>query len=100
VSTDNQVTFVTLTYNVSATCSGTFTYTDVAVPIHPLVPPGPPPFDQPGFAFGRLSDDRTTGTAISGYFSADRQLASGQFILSGFSGCDPGFMGTWNARRQ
>ena len=35
VSAVDEVTTITLTYNVSATCSGTFTYTDLAVPIPP-----------------------------------------------------------------
>ena len=100
VSAANEVTFITLTYNLSATCSGTMTYADLSVPIRYQEPPGPPPFDQPGFAFGRLSDDMATGTAIAGHFSADRRLASGQFILSGHSGCVSGFIGTWDARRR
>ena len=49
---------------------------DLAVPIRRLEPPGPPPFDQPGFAFGRLSDDLATATGINGHFSADRRSAS------------------------
>ncbi len=100
VSAADDVTSITLTYNVSATCSGTLTYTDLAVPIHRQDPPGPPPFDQPGFAFGRLSDDSATATAIAGHFSPDRRSASGQFLLSRYSGCDPSFIGTWDANRR
>jgi hypothetical protein len=100
VSAVNEVTSVTLTYNVSATCSGTLTYTDLAVTIRHQEPLGPPPFDQPGFAFGRLSDDLATGTAIAGHFAADRRSASGQFILSQYSGCPPSFIGRWDVRRQ
>ena len=100
VSAADDVISVTLTYNFSATCSGTLTYTDLAVPIRSLDPPGPPPFDQPGFAFGRTSDDRVTATAINGVFSADRRSASGQFVLVGYSGCGPSVLGTWDARRR
>jgi hypothetical protein len=86
--------------NFSATCSGTLTYTDLAVPIRSLEPPGPPPFDQPGFAFGRLSDDAASGTAINGHFSPDRRSASGQFVLTRYSGCGLSVLGTWDARRR
>ena len=100
VSAAAEVTSITLTYNLSATCSGTLTYTDLAVRIRKQEPPGPPPFDQPGFAFGRLSDDLATATAIGGHFWADRRSASGQFILSRYSGCGDSFIGTWDARRR
>ena len=100
VSAADEVTSITLIYNVSATCSGTLTYTDLAVPIRKQEPPGPPPFDQPGFAFGRLSDDLATATAVAGHFSADRRSASGQFILSRYTGCDVSVLGTWDARRR
>jgi len=100
VSDANEVTSFTVTYNFSATCSGTLTYTDLAVPIHKLDPPGPPPFDQPGFAFGRMSDDRVTATAINGVFSAERRSVSGQFVLVGYSGCGPSVLATYDARRR
>ena len=100
VSAADEVTSITLTYNVSATCSGTLTYTNLAVPIRKQEPPGPPPFDQPGFAFGRMSDDRVSATAINGVFSAERRSASGQFVLVGYNGCGPSVLGTWDARRR
>jgi hypothetical protein len=100
VSDANEVTSFTVTYNFSVTCSGTLTYTDLAVPIRKQEPPGPPPFDQPGFAFGRMSDDRVSATAINGVFSADRRSVSGQFVLVGYSGCGPSVLGTWDARRR
>lgn len=100
VSAADDVTSFTLSYNVSPTCSGTLTYTDLAVPIRRQEPPGPPPFDQPGFAFGRLSDDLATASGIAGHFSPDRRSASGQFILSQYAGCGPGFIGRWDANRR
>ena len=100
VSDADEVTSFTVTYTFSVTCSGTLTYTDLAVPIRKQEPPGPPPFDQPGFAFGRVSDDRVSATAINGVFSADRRSASGQFVLVGYSGCGPSVLGTWDARRR
>ena len=100
VSDANAVTSFTVTYNFSVTCSGTLTYTDLSVPIRNQQPPGPPPFDQPGFAFGSMSDDRVSASAINGVFSADRQSASGQFVLVGYSGCGPSTLGTWDARRR
>jgi hypothetical protein len=100
VSDANEVASFTVTYNFSVTCSGTLTYTDLALPIRKQEPPGPPPFDQPGFAFGRMSDDRVSATAINGVFSADRRSASGQFVLVGYSGCGPSVLGTWNTRRR
>jgi hypothetical protein len=99
VSAADEVTSFTVTYNFSVTCSGTLTYTDLAVPIRKQEPPGPPPFDQPGFAFGRMSDDRVSATAINGVFSAERRSASGQFALVGYSGCGPSVLGTRDARR-
>lgn len=99
VSAADEVTSFTVTYNFSATCSGTLTYADLAVPIRKQEPPGPPPFDQPGFAFGRTSDDRVSAAAIAGHFFADRRSASGQFVLVGYVGCEP-VRGTWDARRR
>lgn len=99
VSAADEVTSFTVTYNFSATCSGTLTYADLAVPIRKQEPPGPPPFDQPGFAFGPVSDDRESATAIAGHFFADRRSASGQFLLVGYVGCEP-VRGTWDARRR
>lgn len=100
VSAADEVTSFTVTYNFSVTCSGTLTYTDLAVPVRKLEPPGPPPFDQPGFAFGRMSDDRMSATAINGVFSADRRSASGQLVLVGSSDCGPSVLATWDARRR
>src|SRR5215207_6712926 len=51
VSEADIVSSITLTYNVSAGCSGTLSYTNLALSVHRLDPPGPPPFDQPGFGF-------------------------------------------------
>ena len=99
VSAADEVTLVILTYKLSDTCAGSLTYTDLAVPIRKLEPPGPPPFDQPGFAFGRTSDDGESATAINGVFSADRKSVSGQFVLVGYSACGP-VMERWDARRR
>ena len=99
VSAGDEVTSFTLTYNLSTTCSGTLTYTDLAVPILKLEPPGPPPFDQPGFSFGRTSDDRENGAAINGVFSPDRTSVSGQFVVVGYSACGP-VLERWQARRR
>src|SRR5688500_19498160 len=43
VSEADTVTSITLTYNLFAGCSGTLTYTNLALSIHTLEPPGPPP---------------------------------------------------------
>jgi hypothetical protein len=91
------VTSITLTYNASAGCSGTLTYTNLALPIHRLEPPGPPPFDQPGFGFSE--NTVLTGTLIAGYFSPDRRSAAGEFRLVKYSGCDIVVGGTWTATR-
>ena len=97
VSEADTVTSIMLTYNVSAGCSGTLTYTNLTLPIHTLEPPGPPPFDQPGFGF---AENNVTGTLIAGVFSPDRRSASGQFALVKYSGCGDGAFGTWAATRQ
>jgi hypothetical protein len=63
-----------------------------------LDPPGPPPYDQPGFAFG--TNEVTSGTAINGHFSPDRRSASGQFTLVYYGACGDVIHGTWSARRD
>lgn len=98
VSAADHVTSFTLTYNFSATCSGTLTYTDLAAAIHTLDPPGPPPFDQPGFGFS--TTDGTSGTVIAGHFSPDRRSASGQFSLIRHGACGDVVVGPWSASRR
>ena len=78
VSADT-VTSITLAYNFSADCSGTLTYTNLAIPIQSLDFPGPPPYEQPGFGYG--ANEGTRETYIAGQFSPDRRSASGQFNL-------------------
>jgi hypothetical protein len=97
VSGSDEVTSFTLTYSFSDTCSGTLTNTDLAVPIHSLDPPGPPPYDQPGFEFG--TNEVTRATAIGGFFSPDRRSASGQFVLVNYGACGT-VRSTWSARRR
>lgn len=99
VSAADAVSSFTVTYNFSAACSGTLTYTDLAVPIHTLDPPGQPPYDQPGFAFGKNSDDGTSGTAINGHFLPDRRSAAGQFVLVNYGDCGT-VLGSWSASRR
>ena len=99
VSAADTVTSFILAYNFSADCSGTLTYTDLALPIHTLNPPGPPPFDQPGFGYSTSSDDGARGTLIAGHFSPDRRSASGQFSLVHYGACDT-VVGRWNATRR
>jgi hypothetical protein len=98
VSPGDYVTSFVLTYNFSAACSGTLTNTDLGVPIHYLDPPGPPPYDQPGFTFG--TNDGTSATAIGGHFSPDRRSASGQFVLVRYGACGDVALGKWSARRR
>lgn len=97
VSTTDTVTSITIVYNFSPVCSGTLAYTDLALPIHTLDPPGPPPFDQPGF--GYATNDGTKGTLIAGKFSEDRRSASGQFTLVQYGACDT-VVSKWNATRR
>jgi hypothetical protein len=97
VSATDHVTSLILTYNFSAACSGTLTNTNLAVPIHRLDPPGPPPYDQPGFGLG--TNEVTRATLIAGHFSPDRRSASGQFTLVRYGACGDVVHGTWRARR-
>jgi hypothetical protein len=99
VSAADTVTSFTLAYNFSADCSGTLTYTQLALPIHTLNPPGPPPYDQPGFGYSTSSDDAASGTLIAGHFSSDRRSASGQFSLVYYGACGT-VVGRWNATRR
>jgi len=64
------------------------------------VPPGPPPFDQPGFVVGKVGDDFVWGIAVGGSFAQDRRSASGQFNLVNYTGCDKVVAGTWSASRR
>ena len=95
VSADSVASFI-VTYNFSDVCAGTLTHTNISVPIRHQDPPGPPPFDQPGFAFG--TNNVTNATAISGHFLADRRTAAGQFVLVKYGECGT-VLGTWNATR-
>src|SRR5574340_107058 len=98
VSRNDEVNSFTLTYNFSNTCSGTLAYRELALPIHTLDPPGPPPYDQPGFGFS--TTDGATGTFLAGHFSRDRRSASGQFSLVRYGACGDVAVGTWSARRR
>jgi hypothetical protein len=93
---NDQVSAFTLAFNFSSTCSGTETIPG-PVAIVTQVPPGPPPFDQPGFAMGKNAGD--WGIAAAGAFSPDRRSVSGQFQLVFYPNC-----GTlnlrWSAKRR
>ncbi len=93
---NDQVSAFTLAFNFSSTCSGTETIPG-SVAIVTQVPPGPPPFDQPGFAMGK--NGGSWGIAASGAFSPDRRSASGEFQLVRYPNC-----GTlnlrWSAKRR
>lgn len=94
-----EVTALTLAFNFSSTCSGSLTSSDRAL-IHLQVPPGPPPFDQPGFALGWPQAPSEWGVAVAGHFSPDRRSAAGEFKLVQYPGCDVVMSGTWSARRR
>ena len=98
VSEADTVTSITLTYNFSAGCSDTVSFTNLALSIHRLEPPGPPPFDQPGFGYAR--NDVVTGTLIAGHFSPDRRSAEGRFTFVKDSGCADVVAGSWTASRR
>ena len=100
VSEADTVSSITLTYNFSAGCAGTLVYTNLALSIHRLDPPAPPPFDQPGFGHSSTTDGGATGTLIGGYFSPDRRSASGQFTLVNYTGCDKVVLDQWSATRR
>jgi len=93
----NAVTSISITYNFAPACAGTLSYTSLAAEIHPLDPPGPPPFDQPGFGYS--TTDGTQGTLIAGHFSPDRRSASGQFTLVHYGACET-VASSWTADRR
>ena len=93
----NAVTSISITYNFSPACTGTLNYTSLAAEIHSLEPPGPPPFDQPGFGYS--TTDGMQGTLIAGHFSSDRRSASGQFTLVHYGACET-VVGNWTANRR
>jgi hypothetical protein len=92
-----QVSSFALAFNFSPACSGSVTLPG-PVQIVMQVPPGPPPFDQPGFAMG-LNGNGGWGVAVYGAFSQDRRSVSGQFQLVLYPGCGT-LNGTWSARRR
>jgi hypothetical protein len=94
-----QVTSFRFTFNLSSTCFGTETILGPA-PIVMQVPPGPPPFDQPGFVISRVESDFVWGAAAAGAFAQDRRSASGQFQLVHYPGCDQAILGSWSASRR
>ncbi|HEY7502341.1 MAG TPA: hypothetical protein VH740_27720 [Vicinamibacterales bacterium] len=93
----NAVTSISIAYNFSPACTGTLSYTNLAAEIHTLDPPGPPPFDQPGFGYS--TTDGMQGTLIAGHFSADRRSASGQFTLVRYGACET-VVSNWTANRR
>lgn len=95
----DQVTSFTLVFNLSSTCSGTVAIPGPA-PIVLQSPPGPPPFDQPGFVISRVEGNFIWGAAAAGAFSPDRRAASGDFQLIDYPGCDKVVVGKWNAKRR
>ncbi len=97
VSATETVTSITLVYRFSTECSGTLTYTGLALPIHTSNPPGLPTSDQLGFAYSTTNG--ASGTLIVGGFSSDRRSASGRFALVDFGACDT-VVGTWSATRR
>jgi hypothetical protein len=98
VSAD-QVTSFTLAFHFSAACSGSVTISGPA-PIALQEPPGPPPFDQPGFAMSRTQGNFEWGVAAAGAFSRDRRSATGEFRLLTYPGCGAVMSGTWTAQRR
>lgn len=96
--TNEQVRSFTLTFALSPTCAGTETIPGPQ-PITTQDPPGPPPFDQPGFAMGRAADDFAWGIAAYGAFSPDRRSVSGEFLLVQYPGCGT-VQFEWSARRR
>jgi hypothetical protein len=97
VSAADEVTSVSIAYNFSPGCTGTLAFSDVALPIHLLDPPAPPPYDQPGF--GYATNEGTSGTILSGSFSRDRRSASGRFGLVAHETCGT-VISSWTATRR
>jgi hypothetical protein len=95
----DQVMSFTLAFNFSSACSGSVTLSE-PVQIVMQDPPGPPPFDQPGFGMGKVHGNFEWGVAAYGAFSRDRRSVSGEFRLVDYPGCTNVMAGTWSARRR
>lgn len=95
----DQVTMFTLAFNFSPACAATVTIPGPAR-IVTQEPPGPPPFDQPGFAMSRTQGNFEWGIAAFGAFSRDRRSVAGEFRLLTYPGCDTVMSGTWTAQRR
>jgi hypothetical protein len=98
----DQVTSFTLAFRFSFECSGTVTLPGPRA-IVMQVPPGPPPYDQPGFVVGVVgtqAENSEWGVAVAGHFSPDRRSASGEFKLVQYPGCDTVMSGTWTTQRR
>jgi hypothetical protein len=96
VSEGDVVTSIRLDYQASSECTGRIERDGLALPVHYLDPPGPPPYDQPGF--GYTTNEPDGGIVIAGHFSEDRRSADGSFALGRYLGCS--MFGNWTATRQ
>jgi hypothetical protein len=96
VSADQHVTSVTVGWSFNG-CSGTGTSSSNPFPISNPQPPGPPPWDNPGFVSGGQLG-KGSGWVVTGAFTSN-QTATGTVEFFGFSNCGNS-LATWNARKH
>jgi hypothetical protein len=96
VSADQRVTSVTVGWSFNG-CAGTGTSSSNPFPIATPQPPGPPPWDNPGFVSGGQPGDKSVW-AVTGAFTSS-QTATGTAEFVEFPGCGNS-LATWNATRH
>lgn len=96
VSADQQVTSVTVGWNFSG-CSEMGTSSAKSFPITTPQPPGPPPWDNPGFVYGGVTPDGSVWL-VTGAFTST-QSATGTVEVVRVPGCG-NTIANWDATRH
>jgi hypothetical protein len=96
VSADQQVTSVTVGWAFNG-CSAIGTSSAKSFPITNPQPPGPPPWNNPGFVYGGQGQDGSVW-AVTGAFTST-QTATGNVEVVAVPNCG-NTIATWNATRH
>jgi hypothetical protein len=96
VSADQQVTSLSVGWAFNG-CSAIGTSSAKSFPITNPQPPGPPPWDNPGFVYGGQGQDGSVW-AVTGAFTST-QTATGNVEVVGVPNCG-NTIATWNATRH
>lgn len=95
VSADQRVISVTVGWRFNG-CSGTGTSSSNPFPITNPQPPGPPPWDNPGFVSGGQPGDKSVWTVTGAFPSNQTATGTAEFV---FPNCGNS-LATWNATKH